>query len=380
MTRKSQNSSKIILLLLSFPILFSSPDSATADDTDKVKNASSFLESLPKKVGSGAKERSVTYQVKQVVRLDQIPEGSKHVRMWISIPSDEANQRLMAFDVTSAPGMWSIVEDEDRRGHFLRVDVSEPKSDFVETEVTFTVRRNPVHVAIKAKDAGILNTGLKGLLAEHLAQDAPHMEVTPEVKKIADEVCGDEQNVALQAVLLLQHVAGTVDHYSYSKDPNMPNCGIGDSAICRKQGGGCCTDLNSYFISLARARGIPARLNMGYRLQEKNLDKLVDPGYRCWVEYFVPNYGWLSADVVEADAPGGLGQDRWFSGLTARRVWLNSGREFKFDGMGAKERINHMNIAYAEIDGKPARVLPEGKFPSQITRKVLFTEFDTPIN
>jgi transglutaminase-like putative cysteine protease len=212
------------------------------------------------------------------------------------------------------------------------------------------------------------------MLAEHLVHDAPHMEVTPEVQKIADEVCGDEQNLAVQAVLLMQHVAATVDHYSYSTDPNMPNCGIGDSAICRKQGGGCCTDLNSYFISLARARGIPARLNMGYRLQEKNIDKLVDAGYRCWVEYFIPNFGWLSADIVEADAPGGLGQDRWLSGLTARRIWLNSGREFKFEGMQMNERVNHMNIAYAEIDGKPARVLPEGKTPPQITRKVQFSE------
>ena len=159
----------------------------------------------------------------------------------------------------------------------------------------------------------------------------------------------------------------------------MPNCGIGDSALCRKQGGGCCTDLNSLFISLARSRGIPCRLAMGYRLQEKNLGKEVDPGYRCWVEYFVPGYGWISADVVEGDAPNGLGPDRWFTGLTARRVWLNQGREFSLASDQAVKRVNHMSIGYAEVDGKPVRLLPEGKLKTQLTRKVLFTEIPAAV-
>lgn len=154
----------------------------------------------------------------------------------------------------------------------------------------------------------------------------------------------------------------------------MPKCGIGDAGNCLAQGGGCCTDLNSLFISLARARGIPARLQMGYRLQEKNVGKWVDPGYRCWVEYFVPGYGWISADVVEADTPGGLGPERWQTGLTARRLWLNSGREFRFEGLPAETRINHMSIAYAEIDGKPARLLPTGDLKPQITRQVRFEQ------
>jgi hypothetical protein len=36
-----------------------------------------------------------------------------------------------------------------------------------------------------------------------------------------------------------------------------------------------------------------------------------------------------------------------------------------------------MNIAYAEMDGVPARLLPEGNLNPQITRKVICTE-DVP--
>lgn len=51
---------------------------------------------------------------------------------------------------------------------------------------------------------------------------------------------------------------------------------------------------------------VSARLEMGYRLREPNEGKEVDRGHRCWVEYFVPTYGWVPADIVEADAPSGI--------------------------------------------------------------------------
>jgi transglutaminase-like putative cysteine protease len=219
-----------------------------------------------------------------------------------------------------------------------------------------------------------MTPSLRELLAEHLKLDAPNMEVTEEFVNLAKEICGDETNIAIQARKILEHVAATVDHYSYSEDPNMPHCGIGNSKICKKQGGGCCTDLNSYFISLVRARGIASRLKMGYRLQDKNRGKQVDPGYRCWIEYFVPGYGWVSADVVEADTPGGMGHERWMLGLTSRRLFLNEGREFRFGDDAKAKTVNHMSIAYAEIDGEPARLLPEGELKPQITRTVVYTE------
>lgn len=334
----------------------------------------SVLDLFPK--SSESAEKVNTYRVEQTVRLTEIEPGAKHVRMWISVPGDEANQKLLNLSVDAAPGEWEFVRDADYRGQFLKVEAVDPATDSLEVKVSFVVRRQPVYTAVHPERAGPMDETLKNMLAEHLILDAPHMEVTDEYRAIADQVCGDETNIAVQARLLLQHVASTVDHYSYSTDPNMPTCGIGDAAICKKQGGGCCTDLNSYFIALARARGIAARLNMGYRLQEKNASKLVDPGYRCWVEYFVPNFGWISADVVEADTPSGLGHERWLSGLTSRRIWLNQGREFSFGDDLAVGRVNHMSIGYAEVDGKPVRLLPQGDILPQLTRKVLFTDVE----
>jgi len=318
------------------------------------------------------KEDPVTYEVSQNVRLDQIPEGTKEIRIWIAIPSDEMNQRVLALGSELIPGEWKIVEDADRRGQFLYSRIANPASLSLDFAIDYTLVRSPILAKIDPARVLPLSDVEKSILAEHLAKDALHMEVTNKVQRIADDVCGQETNIATQTIAIMKHIAQSVDHYSYSKDPTMPRCGVGDAQACLAQGGGCCTDLNSLFIALARARGIPARLNMGYRLVEENAGKWVDPGYRCWIEYYVPGFGWVSADVVEADAPDGKGHVRWLTGLTPRRVWLNQGRQFRFSEAHASDPVNHMNIAYAEIDGKPARVLPEGDLTPQLTRQIKF--------
>ena len=355
-------------------IIFSFASSTLAQEFDLsrlIPDSKEFL-LLQRKELAAMNEEAVTYDIQQSVRLDQIPEGAKEVLIWIAIPSDESNQRVLTVKANSIPGNWKIVEDADRRGMFLHSRIVTPTSTTLDFEIEYKLTRSPVFTKIDPALVLPLSDLERSMMSEHLAKDSLHMEVTSKVQAIADEICGHETNIATQTIAIMKHISESADHYSYSTDPAMPRCGVGDAKNCLAQGGGCCTDLNSLFIALARARGIPARLNMGYRLLEENSEKWVDPGYRCWVEYDVPGYGWVSADVVEADTPTGKGQVRWFTGLTARRVWLNQGRQFRFSGAHAPEPVNHMNIAYAEIDGKPARVLPEGDFPPQLARQIKF--------
>lgn len=319
-------------------------------------------------------ETTVTYHVEQNATVSDIPAGAKKVKFWVSIPDNDRYQDLLDFKVVSAPGKWSVVREPDRGNRFLLVETDRPAGEALTTKVEFTLRRRSVFTELDPAQAGPITESHRTLYAEELSQNAPHMEVSPRIAQLAAEAVGAETNVATQAKLLLGAVADYADHYS--KDPSKPNCGIGSAEDCLTNAGGCCTDLHSMFIAMARARGIPARLQMGYRLREANAGKEVDPGYRCWAEYFVPNYGWVSADIVEADAPNGLGRTRWFTGLTERRLWLNEGREFNLAGRTARARVNTMIIGYAEIDGVPARVLPDTllKLKAQLSRTVKFTE------
>ena len=331
------------------------------------------LAAAPARAFAKPADVTTTYRVQQTVKLSDIPADAKSVKWWIAIPDDERFQEVLDFSVTSAPGSWKIVTEPDRGNRFMYVEVANPNTSTLTSQVEFTVRRRSVFVDLDPARVGPITDSHRRLFVDDLRRDAPHMKVTPRIAKLADEACGNETNVATQALLLLGAVADYADHYS--KDPSKPHCGIGDAEDCMTNAGGCCTDLHSMFIALARARGIPSRLQMGYRLREPNEGKEVDPGYRCWAEYFVPNYGWVPADIVEADALEGLGRTRWFTGLTERRLWLNEGREFDLAGRAVTEkRVNTMVIGYAEIDGVEARLLPEGDVPEQLTRRVHYTE------
>jgi transglutaminase-like putative cysteine protease len=320
-----------------------------------------------------APEIVTTYRVRQNATVSDIPTDAKNVKFWVSIPDNERYQEVLDFSVVSSPGTWSVVREPDRGNRFMLVEVQNPGAASLTSTVEFTVRRRSVMTELDSAKAGPITDSHRTLYAEELRRDAPHMAVSLRIEKAANDAAGAETNVATQAQLLLAAVADYADHYS--KDPTKPTCGIGDAEDCMTNAGGCCTDLHSMFIAMARARGIPARLQMGYRLREPNAGKETDPGYRCWAEYFVPNYGWVSADIVEADAPNGLGRTRWFTGLTERRLWLNEGREFNLAGRAVTDsRVNTMIIGYAEIDGGPARVLPDGDKEAQLSRTVYYTE------
>jgi transglutaminase-like putative cysteine protease len=317
-------------------------------------------------------EKTVTYRVEQNATLSEIPAGTKNVKFWVSIPDNERYQDVLDFKVTEAPAPWRVVRDLDRGNRFLLVEVNNPPAGNLVAKVEFTVRRQSVFTEIDPAQAGPITDSLRTLYAEELRLDAPHMTATPEITRLAAETVGSETNVAARAQLLLGKVADLADHYG--KDATKPAASVGDATACLAVGGGTCTDMHALFIAMARSQGIPARLQMGYRLREANLGKETNPGYRCWVEYFVPNYGWVSSDIVEADDPKGPGRARWFTGLTERRLWLNEGREFNLSGKTAPGRINTMIVGYAEIDGVPARVLPDGDKKPQLARTVKYTE------
>jgi transglutaminase-like putative cysteine protease len=307
------------------------------------------------------------------VTLKAIPPGSGLVRLWIPFPGDNPAQRVLNLNVASAPGPWKIVRETEHGNRFLFVEVQKPSSTELSTILDFTVRREPVRVQLDPSRAGRLTAEQRAFFAEELRPDVPLMQVTDEIKLKANQACGIETNIVLQAQKLFEYVADYADHYS--KDPTKPRCGRGAAEDCLAQKGGCCTDLHSLFIALARSRGIPARLQMGLRVQPQNEGKDVDPGYRCWVEYFVPGYGWIPTDIVAGDAGGLAERQAYVSGLDDRRLWYCEGRNFELTPRQEGGRVNTVIVGYAEIDGKRVPVLPAADgTPSPLVRTLRFTE------
>jgi transglutaminase-like putative cysteine protease len=348
----------------------SASKSAAAETTVATKSSVATV-SHPVSTFDGAVQR--TFDVRQTATIAGIQPGTRLVKMWIAIPDDVPGQKVLDLDVVDFPGTWSLASDESFGNRFIYAEIPNPAPGNVSLAVDYSVRRDLVALEIDPAKTRPLTDDDRKLFAEELRKDVPLMKVTPEIEKLALEVCGTETNPAIQAKKIFEHVADFADHYS--KDPSKPHCGRGAAEDCLAQMGGCCTDLHSLFISLARARGIPARLEFGLRLNPKNEGIEYDPGYRCWVDYFIPGYGWIPTDVVAGDSGGRPEREAYTSGLDARRLWLCRGRDFDLTPKQTGARINTMIIGHAEIDGKRVPVLPllDGT-PSPFTRKVRFTE------
>ncbi|MDF1814939.1 MAG: transglutaminase domain-containing protein [Verrucomicrobiales bacterium] len=309
-----------------------------------------------------------TVALTQTVYLKEIPEGTKELRMWVPVPTDRNWQRVLNLKVESAPGEWKIVPQANGAGDFVYAEVKNPAPGETRVQISCVVERVGVHFPLENTLSGA--SFQPQAFGKTLDTKVPLMGADHNATQLANEACGEERDLAKQSMLLLKKVSEVADHYS--KDPTKPHCGIGSAEDCMNNGGGCCTDLHSLFISMARARQVPSRMQYGYRLLDGKEGSEYNPGYRCWVEYFVPGAGWVPTDIVAADNADESNPYRW-SSLSPYRVWLWEGRSFELTPEAAAGPIDTMTCGWAEIDGKPVNPLPflDGS-PSNLTRTVSY--------
>lgn len=93
-----------------------------------------------------------------------------------------------------------------------------------------------------------------------------------------------------------------------SRDPDTRGCGLGDVKTTLTVGNlrGKCADINSLFVGLARASGIPAREVFGQRVAASNLSPSLgkegdnSKAQHCRAEYYSKNKkGWIPVDPAD---------------------------------------------------------------------------------
>lgn len=307
------------------------------------------------------------FRIRQTVALHDVPADAKEVRLWVPVPADGSWQHVLDRKVVEAPAGWRLE--------------AQPESD-AEMVVATTRARGTVQVVVEttvARQSPAFDLTPSGgqiqseLFDAELTSDAPLMSADDGVIELARKAVGNETDPRRKAVLLLTAVADVADHYS--KDPSKPSCGRGSAEDCLTNGGGCCTDLHSLFIAAARSQGIPARMQYGYRLNPAKENTEYDPSYRCWVEFYLPNAGWVPTDIVVADSGEPEQRTERYGTLDARRVWLWRGRDLELTPRQNGAPIQTMSCGWAEIDGEPVDVLPghDGS-PSKLRRTIVFEE------
>ena len=105
--------------------------------------------------------------------------------------------------------------------------------------------------------------------------------------------------------------------------------GNGNAIYACDIGVGNCTDYHSYFMSLDRTMGIPARFHMGFLIPSGGGGKV--GGYHCWADYHVEGKGWYPVDISEADKNPDK-KDYYFGTIDYDRVEMMLGRDFILKG------------------------------------------------
>lgn len=209
-------------------------------------------------------------------------------------------------------------------------------------------------------------------------QPTKHMPIEGIVKQTADKIVAGETEPLKKARLIYQWVSANM-----FRDNSAIGCGTGDVATILESGklGGKCTDINSVFVALMRAVGIPAREMFGIRLGQAvkmghyskkafgSADDTgladVSGGQHCRAMFYLVGYGWLPVDPADvtkmrltenkehSDPAVQAVNDYLFGNWEMNWVGFNYGRDFDLFPIAEQTPLNNFAYPYAEVDGDP---------------------------
>ncbi len=122
--------------------------------------------------------------------------------------------------------------------------------------------------------------------------------------------------------------------------------GRGDAVYACDSKTGNCTEFHSFFISLARSIGIPARFSIGASIPSDRDEGGMD-GYHCWAEFYAEGK-WWPIDISEGNKYTALAT-YYFGRHPANRIELSRGRDLRVSPSPASGPINFLAYPLMEV-------------------------------
>jgi transglutaminase-like putative cysteine protease len=251
----------------------------------------------------------VTYSL--TVKPDAVPNGEA-VHAWLpfprALPGQQENVRL----IESTPAQHSIApESALQRTVFLerRAEAGKPTPFSITYELTVFGQYHAIDAA-KVKPAPRTSE-----LAPFVAERAPHIVFTPQIRKFSREIVGQETN----PYRIAQKLFAAVDRIpwagarEYSTISNL-------SEYTLHAGHGDCGQQTLLLMTLLRLNGIPTRWQSGWIYADSDYDNMHD-----WAQIYLAPYGWMPMDVTFGLLKSGDPQiDAFYlGGLDAYRIAFN---------------------------------------------------------
>jgi transglutaminase-like putative cysteine protease len=207
------------------------------------------------------------------------------VRVWLPYPQEYRQQHDVKL-ISSSPAEVKIASPNapQRTAYFEQTITKEGETPKFQIEFEFVT--NAYCPKLDAAKVKPYDTD-SALYREFTAERRPHIAFTPEVKKLSQEIVGDETNPLEKARKIFRWMSKNVpwcEEMEYSIIPSLSLKGL----TARR---GDCGVQGTSFITLCRAAGVPARWQSGWQT------KPGDWNMHDWSEFYVEPWGWLPADA-----------------------------------------------------------------------------------
>ncbi|HJT16723.1 MAG TPA: transglutaminase domain-containing protein [Thermoanaerobaculia bacterium] len=277
-----------------------------------------------------------TFDGAYTATISRIPADAGVLNVWIPIPTTRGEQEITDVKVDSIY-KWQRMKESEFGDEYIFAKVPAPPTGEFTVKVNFRATRHNVAYSTLANISPSKQEVARALRADRL------VTISPRIQKIADEVTAGKTNVTDQAHAIYEYV---VSHMKYDK--TIPGWGNGDTERACDIKAGNCTDFHSLFMSLARAKSIPARFLIGFPLPASSGKA---PGYHCWAEFY-DGKSWVPIDASEASKSSDPAVRAFlFGNLGADRIEFTRGRDLTVNP-ATSEPLNIFIYPRAEANGK----------------------------
>ncbi len=267
-------------------------------------------------------------EIKVEVAIADIGRKTKKVQTWIPYPATNAAQAVFEPIIESPAVFRPIVRlDANYNTPLIFVLADQPLAKEAasyspplpkDIAVTYTLQVERLRASLADKKPGIPETP-EAIAADHAGELKPVVGIEPaEAAAALAAVPAAADNTPLaRARAIYDYVVDTF------QPDNSPTAKPVKDTLAAKRGGAF--DYALATVTLMRAAGIPARVEVGVTLPENRSPDPVELTERtAWVVFYANGFGWTSCDPFAADRAPEL-KDYLFGGVDANRVQLAVG-------------------------------------------------------
>ena len=242
-----------------------------------------------------AEVQRIHHRVRFTATIASNTPGAKNgslVRCWLPFPQEYRQQRGVKL-IRSSPDGASIAPSVDgetditgapQRTVYLEQRVTDPSKPMT-FEIEFEYTSSAYYPKLNPALASPASAG--GDFAPYLAERAPHIVFTPEIKRAVSQSIGAETNALLKARKIFHFVDKEIRYHGEQEYSTLDS--FCQQAITRRKGD--CGVQAMLFITMCCAAGIPARWQSGWQTKPGEINM------HDWSEIYVAPWGWIPVDA-----------------------------------------------------------------------------------